>query len=298
MAQQMTSAKIEELRARFKAEPKSRHFFPLAEELRKSGALADAEQTLREGLKNHPNYLSAWIALGRVLKEQGKHADAIEALQKALTLDGGNVVPARLMAESFLAMGEKVEAIKKFKLVHALLPQDEEVEAHIDALDRELNPHKFAPSDSVSEVAAEAGLSEDVESSGPPLDVETTAVRRAAAAATVPESEPATSSEEESPFEESVAPAPVADAHIDTLEEPFGADAMSELEAGSSSFAPESLLDGDSTARGMVREEPRTAAAELPRADVASAAMHEAEAAADRQAIVQRLESWLARVKR
>jgi tetratricopeptide (TPR) repeat protein len=139
MAQPATNPKIEELKFKLKADPRSRLFFPLAEELRKVGGLAEAEQVLRTGLTTHATYLSAWVSLGRVLKEQHKDREAVEALTKALTLDPGNVVVARLLAESYLNLGEKVEAIKKYKLVHALLPQDEEIEAIIHRLDTEIN---------------------------------------------------------------------------------------------------------------------------------------------------------------
>jgi pentatricopeptide repeat protein len=143
MAQPTTTPKIEELRAKLKADPKSRQFFPLAEELRKIDRFDDAEKVLRDGLAIHPTYLSAWISLGRVLHEAGKYKPATEVLEKALTLDQGNVVAAKLLGESYLALGEKVAAIKKFKLVNALHPNDEETEAHIDRLDRELNPEKY-----------------------------------------------------------------------------------------------------------------------------------------------------------
>jgi tetratricopeptide (TPR) repeat protein len=140
MAQPATNPKIEELRFRLKTDPKSRLFFPLAEELRKAGQLQESEQVLRTGLVNHPTYLSAWVSLGRVLRDQKNDQDAVEALNKALQLDPGNVVAARLLADAYLAVGEKVEAIKKYKLVHALLPAaDEELSAKIATLDRELN---------------------------------------------------------------------------------------------------------------------------------------------------------------
>jgi tetratricopeptide (TPR) repeat protein len=134
------NAKIEELRFRLKADPRSRLFFPLAEELRKTGQTDEAEQVLRTGLVAHPTYLSAWVSLGRVLREQKKDADAIDALNRALQLDPGNVVAARLLADTHLGLGDKVEAIKKYKLVHALMPGDDEVENIIASLDNELNP--------------------------------------------------------------------------------------------------------------------------------------------------------------
>ena len=135
-----TNPKIEELRFKIKTDPKSLLFYPLAEELRKVGQFAEAEQVLRTGLTTHATYLSAWVVLGRVLKEQQKYTDAVGALNRALELDRGNVVAARLLAETYLAMGEKIEAIKKYKLVHALLPGDEDIEATIVRLEQELSP--------------------------------------------------------------------------------------------------------------------------------------------------------------
>ena len=117
--------------------------FPLAEELRKVGRYDEAERVLRDGIDTHPAYLSAWVSLGRVLAHLERHPMAVESFKRALKLDPENVVAARLMAESCLAMGDKLEAIKKFKLVHALLPSDQSIEAKVEELERELNPHLY-----------------------------------------------------------------------------------------------------------------------------------------------------------
>ena len=145
MAQPATNPKIEELRFRLKSDPKSRLFYPLAEELRKLSQFGEAEQVLRNGLSNHPSYLSAWVSLGRVLRDQHKEPDAIEALTKALQLDPGNVVAARLLADAYLATGDKVEAIKKYKLVYALFPGEQDREATIAKLESELSAPKIVP---------------------------------------------------------------------------------------------------------------------------------------------------------
>ena len=148
MAQPGINAKIEELQFRLKTDPKSRLFFPLAEELRKHGKLPEAEQVLRTGLGVHATYLSGWVSLGRVLREQHKNADAVAALTTALQVDPGNVVAARLLADAYFDLGEKVEAIKKYKLVQALMPGDEELEAKIESLAREIqgpSPASIAP---------------------------------------------------------------------------------------------------------------------------------------------------------
>lgn len=148
-----TTFRIEDLKARLKLEPKSRLFYPLAEELRKIQRFADAEKVLRDGLTVHAGYISAWISLGRVLYELGKYREAVEILQKACTLDPGNVVAARLLADSHYALGEKVEAIKKYKLVRALLPVDEEINHTIARLEVELTN---VPTDAAPVTAAQA----------------------------------------------------------------------------------------------------------------------------------------------
>jgi hypothetical protein len=131
-------SKIEELRARLKADPGSRHFYYLGEELRKAGQHQEAIEVLRQGLAGQPAYASAWIGLGRTLKELGQHQEAIESLKKGLELDPSNAVPARLLAESYLAIGDKLEAIKKFKFFNAVMPGDDAVEEVIERLEREL----------------------------------------------------------------------------------------------------------------------------------------------------------------
>ncbi|MEO6258727.1 MAG: tetratricopeptide repeat protein [Thermoanaerobaculia bacterium] len=140
MAQPTSNPKIEELRFRIKTDPKSRLFYPLAEELRKISQWDESERVLRAGLEHHPTYLSAWVSLGRVLRDQHQDAGAIEAFKKALQLDPGNVVAARLLGDSYLTTGDRVEAIKKYKLVLALMPGDQEIESIIEGLDREINP--------------------------------------------------------------------------------------------------------------------------------------------------------------
>lgn len=150
MAQSGINAKLEELQFRLKTDPKSRLFFPLAEELRRHGKLTEAEQVLRNGLHVHTSYLSAWVSLGRVLREQGKNAEAVEALTTAMQVDPGNVVAARLLADAYLDLGEKIEAIKKYKLVNALMPS-EELEEKIANLDREIQAPAQSPPESLPE---------------------------------------------------------------------------------------------------------------------------------------------------
>lgn len=144
MAQATTNPKIEELRFRLKTDPRSRLFYQLAEELRKAGHVDESEQVLRSGLSVYPTYLAAWVSLGRVLREQKNDAGAVEALNRAMQLDPGNVVAARLLADAYRNLGDNIEAIKKYKLVHALMPGDEELKGTIETLERAIR-HALEP---------------------------------------------------------------------------------------------------------------------------------------------------------
>ena len=222
MAQPATTPKLEELRFRLKTDPKSRLFYQLAEELRKAGHFDESEQTLRSGLLVYPTYLAAWVSLGRTLREQKNDAGAVDALNKALQLDPGNVVAARILADAYLALGDKVEAIKKYKLVHALLPSDEELRVTIERLERDIHEpvaeesSPFADSAPAEVPAAEGLTAEGM--SAPPTDLAETVesyiptLEPAAAEETAPaaadETEPLATSpfEEESPFDRTMPP--------------------------------------------------------------------------------------------
>lgn len=236
MAQPAMNAKIEELRFRLKSDPKSRLFFPLAEELRKAGQFTEAEQVLRTGLVVHPAYLSAWVSLGRVLRDQKKDEDAVDALTRALQLDPGNVVAARILGDAYLTLGDKVEAIKKYKLVHALMPADEDLETVIATLDRELNPPPEAPPPEqivnpgkilqvgdeiepiVSDIDKDDQRSAVVEEEDSPFDRTMPPFAESVAESTG-DAEPMHVAHEESPFEEPVAEYSAASL---TVEAPVG----------------------------------------------------------------------------
>lgn len=127
--------RIESLRQKLSTDPSSRVFYQLGEELRKAERFDEAEKILREGLEKHPDYLSAWVSLGRVLAAQQQFDDAVKVLMEGLALDPQNVVTARLLADCHYERRDPVESIKKYKLVRALLPTDEEVAERIALLE-------------------------------------------------------------------------------------------------------------------------------------------------------------------
>ncbi len=246
MAQAPSNPKIEELRFRLKTDPKNRIFYPLAEELRKVSQFVEAEQVLRTGLTHHPTYLSAWVSLGRVLRDQDKDADAIEALVRALQLDPGNVVAARLLADAYLAQGQKVDAIKKYKLVQALMPSDEDVEEIIARLEGELNPplpqHVFQPPPEPSpEPEPNAAPEPEPPVPEPPVGVPEPVVTHDATpfveASTAPEPEPEPAAPMSFEAETNPEPTPFVSEEGSGDESPFAGDDAQILAAAEDTFA-------------------------------------------------------------
>jgi tetratricopeptide (TPR) repeat protein len=74
-------ARVDDLRRRVQRDPSSLAFAQLAEEYRRLGLWRDAVDTCREGLKFHPEYLSARVTLGRALLELGRVDDARRELE-------------------------------------------------------------------------------------------------------------------------------------------------------------------------------------------------------------------------
>ena len=294
MAQPATNPKIEELRFRLKADPKSRLFYQLAEELRRAGQSAEAEQVLRNGLGAYPTYLAAWVSLGRVLRDQRNDAAAIEVLTKAMQLDPGNVVAARLLADAYRALGDNLEALKKYKLVHALMPGDEELKQTIEQLERELNPPPVVdgtPAEQPMPVtrAAEA-VAAPSEPEPSPLALEP--IEESPFDRTIPpfadvnlgeadtgDVEPMLLAHDESPFEE---PAPAATAATMEIEHPAGmhieeAPAVAEVPAAVSLVESESMFESPEPEPLVFAEEealpePQPAAFAMEETDPESAA--------------------------
>ncbi|HEX7581332.1 MAG TPA: tetratricopeptide repeat protein [Thermoanaerobaculia bacterium] len=131
-------SRLEELKSVLQKDPGSRQFLALAEELRKDGEFAEAIRALENGLRLHPGYVAAHVALGRVFREIGQIDDALKAFLSALTIDRENLVAIKQAALLYVEKGDPVEAVKKLKLYRGLNPGDKEVTEQIERLDTQL----------------------------------------------------------------------------------------------------------------------------------------------------------------
>lgn len=144
MAEQTPEARIRDLERRLDLDPGSRLFVAVAEEYRKLGRLRDALSALQKGLLAHPGYVAAQVALGRVYLEANQPTDAIATFTKVLVADPGNLVAAKSLADIQLARGDKLEAVKKYKLYRAL-SGDRKVDPLIAELETQVAPRPVTP---------------------------------------------------------------------------------------------------------------------------------------------------------
>ena len=93
------TSELDKLEARFQQNPKGRNFAPLADAYRKAGLIDNAIGLCQEGLKLHPDYVSAYIVYARCLVDKKDDAAAQDVFKKVLELDGENIIALRGLAE-------------------------------------------------------------------------------------------------------------------------------------------------------------------------------------------------------
>jgi len=93
------TSEIDKLEARFRDNPKGRNFAPLADAYRKAGLIDNAVDLCQNGLKLHPDYVSAYIVYARCLVDKKDDAAALGVFKQVLGLDGENIIALRGLAE-------------------------------------------------------------------------------------------------------------------------------------------------------------------------------------------------------
>jgi tetratricopeptide (TPR) repeat protein len=114
------SPRIEELRRRVARDPASIAFAQLAEEYRRAGDYPEAIRVCREGLAQHPGYLSARVTLGRALAEIKAYDDAQAELEHVLRGAPDNLAAIRALADIHQRRGHLDEALKQFSTAQAI----------------------------------------------------------------------------------------------------------------------------------------------------------------------------------
>jgi tetratricopeptide (TPR) repeat protein len=122
-------AEIEKYERKHEENPEGRNFVPLANAYRKAGELELAEGLLREGLRRHPDYLSAHIVLGRVLADRGAAAEAATEFRHVLAVDPQNLIALRTMGELAAFEGRPDEAGYWYRELLVVDPMNDDARA-------------------------------------------------------------------------------------------------------------------------------------------------------------------------
>ena len=106
------TSEIDKLEARFQQNPKGRNFAPLADAYRKAGLIDNAIDLCQNGLKLHPDYVSAYIVYARCLVDKKDDPAALDVFKKVLALDGENIIALRGLAELAERNGKHAEEVE------------------------------------------------------------------------------------------------------------------------------------------------------------------------------------------
>ncbi len=126
---------IERYQKLFEKDPKSKVFAPLGEAYRKMGLMEEARSILETGVKLHPNFASGRVAYAKVLIDQKNFQGASEQLLAATDLSPENILAQKLLAECFIQLKKTKEALKAYKMVLFLNPNDAQAQMHTKKLE-------------------------------------------------------------------------------------------------------------------------------------------------------------------
>ena len=141
----MTTPAIDKLLKKWEKEPNSLIFLQLVEEYRKESYYDDALFICEEGLRRHPNYWSARVALGRIHKEMGHTEQAREELEKVIQAVPDNLLANKLLGDIYMELELDEDALKRYKLVQMLTPGDGEIINNIQKLESRISQTPSAP---------------------------------------------------------------------------------------------------------------------------------------------------------
>src|SRR5688572_13199261 len=129
-------AKIEELREKYERDPASKLFLQLAEEYRKANRFDEAIQVCQAGLKKHPTYTSARMTLARSLAGAKRTEEAKAEFEKVIAAVPDNILANRYLGDLLYEEGRTDEALKRYRVVQLLNPNDEEVATRVQTIER------------------------------------------------------------------------------------------------------------------------------------------------------------------
>lgn len=126
---------VERYQKIFEQDPRSKVFAPLAEAYRKMGLLKEAQDLAHKGVQLHPHFAGGRVALARVYYDQKDWNNAILHLTRATELAPENALAHSLLAEAYLYMKKPKEALKSYKKLLFLNPENEKAQKAVQKLE-------------------------------------------------------------------------------------------------------------------------------------------------------------------
>lgn len=108
------------------------------------GHLAEAEKALREEVRDHPDGLNAYNALGVALARQGKHGEALTVLQSVLVREPQSVEANTNVANVLSELGRDEEALPYLQTVVRIDPRHADAHYNLGTVLQSLGRHEEA----------------------------------------------------------------------------------------------------------------------------------------------------------
>jgi tetratricopeptide (TPR) repeat protein len=126
---------VEKYQILLQKDPKSQVFAPLTEAYRKMGLLEEAFRIAVRGVQFNPQFSGGRIALARVFLDRENLQGAIDELEKAIELSPDNILAHSLLGECYLRIKMPKSALRSFKMVLFLAPNNEKAQRAVRKLE-------------------------------------------------------------------------------------------------------------------------------------------------------------------
>jgi tetratricopeptide (TPR) repeat protein len=133
-----TPPQFAEYLRRFREDPKSRVFAPLAEAYRRMGKVEEAIQICKEGLLHHPDFHGGRVALAKCYLDKKRYAEAKEELERVILTAPENLMAQKLLGDTFLMLHQRKDALHSYKMALLLAPQDVALSEKVYALEKSI----------------------------------------------------------------------------------------------------------------------------------------------------------------
>jgi tetratricopeptide (TPR) repeat protein len=126
---------IEQYQKLYEQDPQSKVFATLSEAYRKLGMLQEAKEVAQKGVKHHPQFSSGRVALARIYIDLKQFLNAIDELERSIKLTPENLLAHNLLAECFLHLRKPKEALKAYKTLLFINPDNKKAQNAIQKLE-------------------------------------------------------------------------------------------------------------------------------------------------------------------